>query len=328
MTNSHTSPRSGLPELSSLLPWRAWWHNPALRTWPVWLFVALVTVPPAAALLASAGTDDGSLAADVFAFYFAAAWLLLLRTVVSPRNLTGAMYAEIVAVALITQVPLALGLESALPVDFDNLFSTIVSAGLPEELAKALPVLALVLLHRRTWTSLLPRDYLFLGSISGLAFGAQEAIHYYSGSFSDDLSRPEALQMMWRFVTDPVSHACWAGISAYFIGLAVQHRDLGARVALAGLGLAIPAVLHGLNDWTPVNTSVLWVAVTALSALLFLAYATVGVTPTSTTPNPAPQPPTATSHPAAGRTTAAPTASPPLAPQGWARGPDGRWTRI
>jgi hypothetical protein len=27
----------------------------------------------------------------------------------------------------------------------------------------------------------------------------------------------------WRFLTDPISHACWAGIAGYFIGLAVQR---------------------------------------------------------------------------------------------------------
>ncbi|MCD2193612.1 PrsW family intramembrane metalloprotease [Actinomycetospora endophytica] len=331
MTNPYTPPRSGLPELSSLLPWRAWWYNPTLRTWPVWLFVALVTVPPAAFLLAADAGDGGAAAADLFAFYFAAAWLLVLRTVLRPPNLTGRMYAEIVVLALIVEVPLALGLESALPADGDNVFSTVAAVGLPEELAKILPVVAVALLHRRAWARLEPRDYLFLGAVSGLAFGAQEAIHYYAG-YGDDLSRPEALEVMWRFVTDPVSHACWAGISAYFIGLAIQHREIATRAALAGLGLAIPAVLHGVNDWKPVNTSILWVAVTALSAVLFLAYATVGVTHAAASPNRGPRPRAASGHssptPTQTRSTAAATTGAAVAPRGWTRGPDGRWTRL
>ncbi|WP_018333249.1 PrsW family glutamic-type intramembrane protease [Actinomycetospora chiangmaiensis] len=303
----------------------------------MWLFVALVTVPPAAVLLAVDGADQGALAADVFAFYFAAAWMLLLRTVVGPQHLTGRIYCEIVLLALIIEVPVALALEAALPADNDNLFSTVAAVGLPEELAKALPVAILAVLHRRTWNSLETRDYLFLGAVSGLAFGAREAIHYYQVAFGDDLSRPDALQMMWRFVTDPVSHACWAGISAYFIGLAISHRDLLARSALAGLGLAIPTVLHGLNDWTPVNTSVLWVAINALSAVLFLAYATVGVASAATSippvhhRAPAPTPPPPTRPGPVPRTTSGPNpaaASPsPPAPPGWVRGPDGRWTR-
>jgi hypothetical protein len=55
----------------------------------------------------------------------------------------------------------------------------IFTVGLPEELAKALPVLAIVLIYRGS-RDLTPRDYLFLGAVSGLVFGASEVVHYFT----------------------------------------------------------------------------------------------------------------------------------------------------
>jgi hypothetical protein len=55
------------------------------------------------------------------------------------------------------------------------------------------------------------------------------------------------LDFVWRFLTDPISHACWSGLTGYFIGLAVTRRR--QWYAVAWTGLAAAAVLHGLNDW-------------------------------------------------------------------------------
>ena len=68
--------------------------------------------------------------------------------------------------------------------------------------------------------------------------------------------------------------ARWAGITGYFIGLAITspHRDYW--IGLIGIGIA--AVLHGLNDWNPINSHPAWVVVTLLSVLLFLGYARAG----------------------------------------------------
>jgi RsiW-degrading membrane proteinase PrsW (M82 family) len=78
----------------------------------------------------------------------------------------------VTAIALVTQVPLAIGPEDALQSSNSNIFASIFTIGLPEELAKALPVVAIALVARKR---LAPADYLFLGSVSGLAFGASEA---------------------------------------------------------------------------------------------------------------------------------------------------------
>ena len=114
-----------------------------------------------------------------------------------------------------------------------NLLSSIITIGLPEELAKAIPVLVIAAFFRRR---LSPVDYLFLGAVSGLVFGASEVERYItgvvqstgSGSITDGDAGILILAYVWRFITDPISHACWAGLTGYFIGLAVRgHPSRG-----------------------------------------------------------------------------------------------------
>jgi hypothetical protein len=82
------------------------------------------------------------------------------------------------------------------------------------------------------------------------------------------------LNFVWRFVTDPVTHACWAGLTGYFIGLAVTGRYKWYLVAW--IGLVAAAVLHGLNDWDRINGQPAWILVSVVSGILFLGYAKVG----------------------------------------------------
>jgi RsiW-degrading membrane proteinase PrsW (M82 family) len=117
--------------------------------------------------------------------------------------------------------------------------------------------------------------------VSGLVFGASEAEHYLTsgvglvgGNATQDVTA--ALQYVWRFPTDPITHACWAGITGYFIGLAVYaQRNSGQRkwYAVCWVGLAIATVLHGLNDWSTLNGHWAWAAIAVVSAILFLTYA-------------------------------------------------------
>jgi hypothetical protein len=112
-------------------------------------------------------------------------------------------------------------------------------------------------------------------------FGASEAEHYLAsgvglvgGNTTQDIEA--ALAYIWRFPTDPIAHACLAGITGYFIGLAVYaQRTSGQRrwYAVCWVGLAIAAALHGLSDWDTLNGHWAWVAIDVVSALLFLTYA-------------------------------------------------------
>ena len=89
------------------------------------------------------------------------------------------MLLVVTVIALATQVPLAITLEVDLQASSAALGQSIFTIGIPEELAKALPVLAVALIYRRRH-GLMPRDYLFLGAVSGLVFGASEVVHYFT----------------------------------------------------------------------------------------------------------------------------------------------------
>src|SRR5271165_5735052 len=299
--------QQGSGQVSDLLPLGDWLRHDSLRSWPVLLFLALICIPSCALVVlgTSASANTFAEVAWIFAAYFALAWLLLLGVIVRPAHVTRTMLALTIVTALLTEIPLAVALETALHDSNANLASSIFTIGLPEELAKALPIVIVALIYRRSH-ALAPKDYLFLGAVSGLAFGASEVVRYFtingveefyltvraatptighlisagnsaSTSLFAALIGPVLdfiLNFVWRFLTDPISHACWSGLTGYFIGLAVTGRH--RWYAVAWIGLAAAALLHGLNDWSRVNGHFVWILVTLVSGILFLGYAKVG----------------------------------------------------
>ncbi len=266
---------------SSLVPIRHWAKDPALRSWPVLLLIGLVCVPPIALVMLNNATESRIHAiAWIFAAYFAVAWLLLLGVIVRPQHVHRSMLVAVAVIGVVTQAPIAIFLETELHSSTGNLLD-IFTIGIPEELAKAIPIVVVAWIWRRQWPTQTPRDYLFLGAVSGLVFGAAEAVHYFTdvlGSLSGNVNGLElqalTIQYIWRFLTDPIDHACWAGITGYFIGLAITGRSRKYAVGFIGIGIA--AILHGLNDWNQVNSHPAWVVVTLISVLLFLGYARAG----------------------------------------------------
>src|ERR1700734_905797 len=229
-------------QVSDLLPLGDWARHHSLRSWPVLLFLALICVPSIALLILGLNPSGTTFdhVAWIFAAYFAVAWLLLLGVIIRPEHVPRSMLVLVTAIALATQVPLAVTLEADLHAETAGLGPSIYSVGLPEELAKAIPVLAVALIYR-LWRQhqMDPRDYLFLGAVSGLVFGASEVVHYFTvngvaqfyltvqaampsiqqliltgHSVPDSLFavligpvRYFILEFVWRFVTAPISHA-------------------------------------------------------------------------------------------------------------------------
>ena len=294
-------------QVNDLLPLGDWLRHHSLRSWAVQLFLVLICVPSIALVIlgAAPSTRTFDQVAWIFAVYFAIAWLLLLGVIVRPEHVTRPMLVWVTVIALVTQVPLAIALEIALHDSNANLGSSIFTVGIPEEFAKALPVLAIALIYRRR-RDLVPRDYLFLGAVSGLVFGASEVVHYFTVNgveafystiqsaipsieqlLNTGHSASKALfsvligpvlyfilNFVWRFLTDPITHACWSGLTGYFIGLAATRSYKWFHVAW--IGLAIAAILHGFNDWSLVNGRPVWILVVLVSGILFLGYAKVG----------------------------------------------------
>ena len=270
--------------LGDLLPLGDWYRHHSLRSFPVLLFLALICVPSIALYIvgSNATTTTFDAAAWIFAAYFAVAWLLLLGVIIRPMHVTRLMLLLVTVLALLTEVPLAVALETSLHATNASLLPSIVTIGLPEEIAKALPVLVVALIYRGQ-RGLTPRDYLFIGAVSGLVFGAGEVVRYFtvngveqfyqtvqgaipsivhliqsghapSTSIFAALIGPVLyfiLNFVWRFVTDPISHACWAGLTGYFIGLAVTGKYRWYQVAW--IGVVVAAILHGFNDWSRIN---------------------------------------------------------------------------
>ena len=145
------------------------------------LFLVLICVPSIALVILganpSASTFDS--VAWIFAAYFGLAWLLLLGVIIRPDHVTrpcswwwpdraghGDPAGRDAGDRAASQQRGASATAST-------------AVGIPEELAKAIPVLVIALFYVQR-RSLEPRDYLFLGAVSGLVFGASEVVHYFT----------------------------------------------------------------------------------------------------------------------------------------------------
>jgi RsiW-degrading membrane proteinase PrsW (M82 family) len=159
-------------------------------------------------------------------------------------------------------------------------FLAALAVGYNEEITKALPVLlaALILLKYRS-TKLDVRMWMFLGTIAGLTFGVLEERSYTEVAIAQvasahAVSQADAgvLDFAFRVFVDGFQHAIWAGVSAFFIGMAVNYPR--RRWQLVLFGVSIAAVLHALNDWSlsTFNSYWPWIVIQAVSLLLFIGY--------------------------------------------------------
>lgn len=152
--------------------------------------------------------------------------------------------------------------------------------GVNEEITKALPVLLAGLILRRFRSVKLDvRMWMFLGTFAGLTFGVFEAALYTSQDILiihaaqyNSQAVVAVLAFAERVFVDGFQHAVWAGISAFFIGMAVNYRRRRGQLII--FGVSIPVILHALNDWSAGAFNSYWppIIVQAFSLFLFLGY--------------------------------------------------------
>ena len=80
------------------------------------------------------------------------------------------------------------------------------------------------------------------------------------------------LDFAFRVFVDGFQHAIWAGVSAFFVGMAVNYPR--RRWQLVIFGISIAALLHALNDWSlgAFSQYLPWIFIQAVSLLLFIGY--------------------------------------------------------
>ena len=233
---------------SELVPLRSWWEEAEWRRGWVGLF-SLFAIAPFVLLQITANDDDIQRVAWGFAIYFALMWFIVLYALIRPESIELWVFLRIVLFTAVAGTAIAIVIEERLVTTTDpGIIRLILGVGLPEELAKALAVFLFVFLAKGAAT---PRTFLFAGAVSGLAFGAAEAVTYtqqYAEIASYLTANSLTRLVIWRLLSDSWLHATLAGICAYFIGLAYQHKS--AQWALITIGVGLAAILHGVYDAT------------------------------------------------------------------------------
>ncbi len=267
--------------LQTLIPIRSWLRDPGWRQGLRLLIIPYALLP---LIFLQLFSNAQSLTTPGWAYslYIAPLWLLAFWWLIHPPGRPGKV--EVLAaigiiiwtVIWINTVTIFINDKLSSPLTFPSALVV----GYNEEISKALPVLvaAMVLLKFRK-LKLDPRMWMLMGTIAGLTFGLVEqslytpaaivSINHASGISQADAG---ALLFAFRVFVDGFQHAVWAGISGFFVGMAVNYRR--RRIPLLLLGISIPALLHAFNDWTLTIFSTVWVAVIVqlVSLLLFLGY--------------------------------------------------------
>jgi RsiW-degrading membrane proteinase PrsW (M82 family) len=267
--------------LQILIPVRSWLHDAGWRQGLRLLIIPYALLP---IIFLGVFGNYNSLETPGWAYslYIAPLWLLSFWWLIRPPERIGWQEVQI-AIGIVIWVVIwihivTININDQLGASLN--FPKALVVGYNEETTKAIPVLvaAMVLLKVRK-KKLDPRMWMLMGTVAGLTFGIVEQSIYTPAAIVGIHSAQAASQAVgdtllfaFRVFVDGFQHAVWAGISGFFVGMAVNYRR--RRIPLLLLGVSIPAILHALNDWTLTIFSTVWVAVIVqlVSLLLFLGY--------------------------------------------------------
>jgi RsiW-degrading membrane proteinase PrsW (M82 family) len=253
------------------------------KGWRQWVRLAFIPYGLLPLVYLAMLTNSTNLSAPGWAYslYVAPMWIMGFWMLIRPgpvgrQEITIA--AGIVVWTLLWMKIVTININDALHGSSISLFDGLV-IGFNEETTKMLPVLlAGIYLRKYKGVKLSPQMGMFLGTIAGLTFGIFEEAIYTSNALliinqarAANIAVAGALEFAERIFVDGFEHAVWAGISGFFVGLALTYPR--RRVQLILLGLTVPAILHALNDFFGSSVSI-WMAiiVQAVSLLLFLSY--------------------------------------------------------
>jgi len=266
--------------LRILFPIQSWLHDPGWRQGLRLLVIAYALLPLIFLALLSSSSDL-SAPGWAYSLYVAPLWSMGFWMLIRPGRIgrreiwvgVGIVVWTLIWINLVT-----IHVNAALHISGSIHLGQALVIGVNEEATKALPVLlaGLFLLWYRK-VKLDVRMWMFLGTVAGLTFGVAEQAFYTSTDIvgiheaqSNNEAVTGALAFAERIFVDGFQHAVWAGIAGFFIGMALNYGR--RRVQLVILGVAVPAVLHALNDFLASSSVWLVILIQAASLLLFLGY--------------------------------------------------------
>ena len=263
-----------------LIPVKSWLHD---RGWRQGIRLLIIPYALLPLIFLQLFSTSNSLSSPGWAYslYVAPLWLLTFWYLIRPPAI--GRLEVVIAVGIVIWTIVWLHVVTIYVNDHyantHNILGSLV-VGYNEEITKALPVLvAAILVLQIRKQKLDPRTWFLMGTVAGLTFGIVEqsiytplAIGQIHAAHQISEADVGALSFAFRVFVDGFQHAVWAGVSGFFIGMAINYRR--RRIPLLLLGISIPAVLHALNDYTLTIFSTVWVGVLvqALSLLLFLGY--------------------------------------------------------
>lgn len=124
-----------------------------------------------------------------------------------------------------------------------NILGFVFGVGLTEEFAKMIPLLIIL---RKAKEPLIPQTMVFYGLMSGISFGVFEGVQYQMTVNAEQTYDVSFFLNIARLTSLPFLHACWCGITGYFLSFANLYPKY--RRGLYTLALLIPAIIHGLYD--------------------------------------------------------------------------------
>jgi len=167
--------------------------------------------------------------------------------------------------------------------------------GVREELCKAVALLGVLWIGEALGRRFSPREGLFYGAMSGLAFAAVENLHALRHlSHLDPVALVHGTGVnvsvsaaLSRLVLTPLAHACWAAVVGF--AATAPGRTRWQRLALSGAALLATASLHGLYDTcaTLANTVGVGVLLAFSFGLLLFLISRAGTAPAPAGPGPA-----------------------------------------
>lgn len=152
-----------------------------------------------------------------------------------------------------------------------NIVGYVFGVGLTEELGKMIPLLFILW---KTKEPLIPRTMVFYGLMSGISFGVYEGVQYQMTVNAQQAYDVSFFLNIARLTSLPFLHACWCGITGYFLSFA--HLYPKYRRSLYTLAVCVPSILHGLYD----SASDIWgvhLIVVVVGLMLLMVYLKQGV---------------------------------------------------